>query len=291
MDAQLTIVDVTGSTNDDLLEAGKQGAPHGTGLAARAQTAGRGRRGHKWDSTAGNLLLSIVLRPRVDPAKYSGLAAVSGLAVLEALEAQGLANEIGLKWPNDLVARGHKLGGILVEAARDSEGEPFAVCGIGANVNYTPQEVPDGGLAAIGLSDLNENVPAVDVLLKEVYHAVIGAVDAWAERLNAMEENAGRSRPPTANMSLTSIGLGSTLSPAPPLETNWREASFKPSMTVVARASRRKTACDPSILRRHRCAPWANKAPQPPIRLHHPDPQGHHSKQKGPRYRNGSGAL
>ena len=130
MDAKLTIVDVTGSTNDDLLEAGKQGAPHGTGLAARAQTAGRGRRGHKWDSTAGNLLLSIVLRPYVNPAKYSGLAAVSGLAVLEALEKQGLANEIGLKWPNDLVARGRKLGGILVEAARDNEGKPFAVCGI-----------------------------------------------------------------------------------------------------------------------------------------------------------------
>lgn len=191
MDAQLTIVDVTGSTNDDLLEAGKQGAPHGTGLAARAQTAGRGRRGHKWDSTAGNLLLSILLRPRVDPAKYSGLAAVSGLAVLEALEKQGLANEIGLKWPNDLVARGRKLGGILVEAARDNEGKPFAVCGIGVNVNYTPQEVPDGGLTAIGLSDLNESVPTVDMLLDEVYHAVIDAVDAWAERLNAMEENAG----------------------------------------------------------------------------------------------------
>lgn len=191
MDAKLTIVDVTGSTNDDLLEAGKQGAPHGTGLAARAQTAGRGRRGHKWDSTAGNLLLSIVLRPRVDPAKYSGLAAVSGLAVLEALEKQGLANKIGLKWPNDLVARGRKLGGILVEAARDNEGKPFAVCGIGVNVNYTPQEVPDGGLTAIGLSDLNESVPTVDMLLDEVYHAVIDAVDAWAERLNAMEENAG----------------------------------------------------------------------------------------------------
>ena len=185
MDAKLTVVDVTGSTNDDLLEAGKQGAPHDTGLAARAQTAGRGRRGHKWDSTAGNLLLSIVLRPCVNPAKYSGLAAVSGLAVLEALEKQGLANEIGLKWPNDLVARGRKLGGILVEAARDNEGKPFAVCGIGVNVNYTPQEVPDGGLAAIGLSDLNESVPAVDMLLDEVYHAVIDAVDTWAERLNA----------------------------------------------------------------------------------------------------------
>lgn len=191
MDAKLTIVDVTGSTNDDLLEAGKQGAPHGTGLAARAQTAGRGRRGHKWDSTVGNLLLSIVLCPCVNPAKFSGLAAVSGLAVLEALEKQGLANEIRLKWPNDLVARGRKLGGILVEAARDNEGKPFAVCGIGVNVNYTPQEVPDGGLAAIGLSDLNESVPTVNMLLDEVYHAVIDAVDAWAERLNAMEEDGG----------------------------------------------------------------------------------------------------
>lgn len=191
MDAKLTIVDVTGSTNDDLLEAGKQGAPHGTGLAARAQTAGRGRRGHKWDSTAGNVLLSIVLRPCVNPAKFSGLAAVSGLAVLEALEKQGLANEIRLKWPNDLVARGRKLGGILVEAARDNEGNPFEVCGIGVNVNYVPAEVPDGGLPAIGLSDLNESVPAVDMLLDEVYHAVIDAVDAWAERLNAKEEDAG----------------------------------------------------------------------------------------------------
>lgn len=191
MDSRLTIVDVTGSTNDDLLEAGKQGAPHGTGLAARAQIAGRGRRGHKWDSTVGNLLLSLVLRPCVNPAKFSGLAAVSGLAVLEALEKQGLANEIRLKWPNDLVARGRKLGGILVEAARDNEGKPFAVCGIGVNVNYVPSEVPDGGLPAIGLSDLNENVPAVDVLLKEVYHAVVDSVDAWAEQLNALTEDAG----------------------------------------------------------------------------------------------------
>lgn len=191
MDSRLTIVDVTGSTNDDLLEAGKRGAPHGTGLAARAQTAGRGRRGHKWDSTVGNLLLSIVLRPCVNPAKFSGLAAVSGLAVLEVLEKQGLANEIRLKWPNDLIARGRKLGGILVEAARDNEGKPFAVCGIGVNVNYTPQEVPDGGLAAIGLSDLNESVPTVNMLLDEVYHAVIDAVDAWTERLNAKEEDAG----------------------------------------------------------------------------------------------------
>ena len=191
MDARLTVVDITGSTNDDLLEAGKLGAPHGTGLAARAQTAGRGRRGHTWDSTAGNLLLSIVVRPNVNPAKYPGLAAVCGLAVLKTLEKQGLATEIGLKWPNDLVARGRKLGGILVEAARDNEGKPFAVCGIGVNVNYTPQEVPDGGLPAIGLSDLNESVPSVDTLLDEAYRTVTDCVDAWAEQLNALVEDAG----------------------------------------------------------------------------------------------------
>ena len=191
MDAHLTVVDVTGSTNDDLLEAGKLGAPHGTGLAARAQTAGRGRRGRKWDSTAGNLLLSIVVRPNVNPAKYSGLAAVCGLAVLKTLEKQGLATEIGLKWPNDLVARGRKLGGILVEAARDNEGKPFAACGIGLNVNYTPQEVPDGGLAAIGLSDLHESIPSVDTLLDEAYRTVTDCVDAWAEQLNTLEEDAG----------------------------------------------------------------------------------------------------
>ena len=255
MDSRLTIVDVTGSTNDDLLEAGKQGAPHGTGLAARAQTAGRGRRGHKWDSTVGNLLLSLVLRPCVNPAKFSGLAAVSGLAVLEALEKQGLANEIRLKWPNDLVARGRKLGGILVEAARDNEGKPFAVCGIGVNVNYAPQEVPDGGLPAIGLSDLNESVPAVDMLLDEVYHAVIDAADAGQSASTPRKKMPVRSRPSTTNISPTLIGSGSTLSPAPPLETSWHEAYLERSTIAAEHALRPRAACASSTSKKHPCAP------------------------------------
>ena len=143
--------------------------------------------------------------------------------------------------------------------------------------------MPDGGLAAIGLSSLNENVPAVDVLLEEVYHAVIGAVDAWAERPNAMEENAGPLAPAHGEYVAHLNWIGEhVIARSPAGETNWREASFKPSRTLVARASRRKTACGPSILRRHPCVPWAHKAPQPPIRLHHPVPQGHHAKQKSP---------
>lgn len=191
MDAELSIVDVTGSTNDDLLQAGKQGAPHGTGLAARSQTAGRGRRGHTWDSTAGNLLLSIVLRPHVSTSRYSGLAAVAGLSVLKVLEQLGLADEVTLKWPNDLIARERKLGGILVEASRDIHGEPFAVCGIGVNVAYTPREVPNGSLAAIGLADLNESVPSVETLLREVHRAVVAATDRWANELLTLPASSG----------------------------------------------------------------------------------------------------
>ncbi len=186
MESDLTFVDVTGSTNTDLMLAGKHGAPHGHALAARRQTAGRGRRGHTWDSTEGNLLLSLVLRPRVTSTQLSGLAAVSGLAALHALERQGLADEIQLKWPNDLVARERKLGGILVESAHDVNGNMFAVCGIGLNVTYTPPTVPDTWLAAISLADLNSQVPPVTDLAIDMRRAIVDAVDAWVQTLASM---------------------------------------------------------------------------------------------------------
>lgn len=186
MQKTLTFVDVTGSTNTDLLLAGKQGAPHGWGLAAKRQTAGRGRRGHSWDSTVGNLLLSIVLRPHVSSAQLSGLAAVCGLAAVRELEREGLAEEIELKWPNDLTARGKKLGGILVESARDQAGHTFAVCGIGVNVTYTPPKVPDEGLAAISLAELNPKVPPVKELTRDMHRAIVDAVDEWSRALASM---------------------------------------------------------------------------------------------------------
>lgn len=188
MQRALTFVDVTGSTNTDLLLAGKQGAPHGWGLAAKRQTAGRGRRGHSWDSTEGNLLLSIVLRPPVSSAQLSGLAAVCGLAAVRELERKGLAEEIELKWPNDLTARGKKLGGILVESARDHTGHTFAVCGIGVNVAYTPPQVPDESLAAISLAELNPKVPLVKDLTRDMHRAIVDAVDAWSGALASMPE-------------------------------------------------------------------------------------------------------
>lgn len=168
-EARLRMLDETGSTNDDARELARSGAPHGTAVAARRQSAGRGRRGHAWASDEGNLYLSVVLRPGVAPARLPGLAPACGVGVAGALRELVPAADVRLKWPNDLLAGGRKLGGILVEVERDA-----AVCGVGVNVASAP-----AGLAATSLAELGR-VAAVDELARLVRERVVTAVDAWA---------------------------------------------------------------------------------------------------------------
>jgi BirA family biotin operon repressor/biotin-[acetyl-CoA-carboxylase] ligase len=125
----------TDSTNDRARVLAVGGAPHGTLVTAGAQTAGRGRQGRTWDAPAGRaLLMSLVLRtwPRLLP-----LAAA--VAVADVAEAAAGGAEISIKWPNDVLLRGGKLAGILVEA-RPQEG--WAVVGIGMNVAVRPGDLP-----------------------------------------------------------------------------------------------------------------------------------------------------
>lgn len=164
----ITLLDSVGSTNDEALAAGRAGAPHGWTVAARAQTAGRGRRGHVWESPRGNLYLSVVLRPQVGPSRLPGLAAACGLGVTDVLR------EARLKWPNDLLAEGRKLAGILVEAARDDSGRPFAVCGVGVNVESAPR-----GLDAISLAELGD-ARSFSALAESLRTGIVARVDAWA---------------------------------------------------------------------------------------------------------------
>lgn len=184
MNRDWKLIEVTGSTNTDLIEAGKQGAPHGTGLAARRQTAGRGRRGHTWDSTEGNLLLSVILRPNVASTQLTGLAAVCGLAIAHELKQLDYDYGVTLKWPNDLTINDRKLGGVLVEAAIDKNGDRFAVCGIAINIAYAPSVVGDNGLTPICLKDLNDNVPELETLIDRVYSSVMEYSNRWAAELN-----------------------------------------------------------------------------------------------------------
>ncbi len=137
-----------GSTNDELRALADYGAAEGLIFVAEAQSAGRGRRGAKWESEAGlDLSFSVLLRPKFEKKLWGRLSLVAGLAVCEAMEAWDLEAEI--KWPNDVWCGKRKLAGILVETVRD-----FVVIGIGVNVNSLRKGEP---LAAVSVCDLYGN--------------------------------------------------------------------------------------------------------------------------------------
>ena len=191
----LRVVDVTTSTNDDAREAAREGALHGSAVAARVQTAGRGRRGHVWESPRGSLYLSCVLRPSVPMHFFTGLPAVCALGVFDCLRDDLGIAQAALKWPNDIVAGPSKLAGILVEAGSSAMGT-FAVCGVGVNVapamaDTAPQAqatseadaVPSPeALARTCLEELVEDpskLPAFEDIAELLRRRIVARVDAW----------------------------------------------------------------------------------------------------------------
>ncbi|HSS70899.1 MAG TPA: biotin--[acetyl-CoA-carboxylase] ligase [Casimicrobiaceae bacterium] len=134
--AKLTVevVDTIDSTNSELSRRAARQDIHRHALAAEAQSAGRGRRGRAWTAIAGgSITFSLGWRFEQGAGHLSGLTLAVGLAVARALEAQGFAG-IELKWPNDLMHRRAKLGGILVELTGDALGPSLAIIGVGLNV-------------------------------------------------------------------------------------------------------------------------------------------------------------
>ena len=139
----------TDSTNRVAFELGHAGEPEGAVVLAEEQTAGRGRAGHAWHSErAAGIYVTLLLRPKLAPVQAPLLTMMAGLSVHAAVEAvTGLA--VDLKWPNDLMIRGKKAGGILTEMHADPEAIRFVVVGIGLNVN---QERFPGELTNIATS-------------------------------------------------------------------------------------------------------------------------------------------
>lgn len=131
------VVETCGSTNEELLARAAAGAPSGTALACETQTAGRGRRGRAWIAPpGGSLAFSLLWRMPRSGAALAGLSLAAGVACLRAMERCGVSGA-ALKWPNDIVHGGGKLGGILVEAVPGGEGSAV-VCGVGINTRLTP---------------------------------------------------------------------------------------------------------------------------------------------------------
>lgn len=124
------------STNEFLLE---QGSLHGHAALAEYQTAGRGRRANRWISPpASGICLSVGWRFDSAPSALMLLSLLSAVAVLRALHRCEIAS-VGLKWPNDIVCAGCKLGGILVESRGQIAGAVDVVLGLGLNVRLPPK--------------------------------------------------------------------------------------------------------------------------------------------------------
>lgn len=122
------------STNSYLLHRAKEGLAGGAVCLAEWQSAGRGRRGRSWVSPFGaNLYLSLLWRFALEPALLSGVSLAVGVALVRALSGLGI-DGLGLKWPNDLLWRGRKLAGVLLEFGGESGGSCYIVAGVGLNV-------------------------------------------------------------------------------------------------------------------------------------------------------------
>jgi BirA family transcriptional regulator, biotin operon repressor / biotin---[acetyl-CoA-carboxylase] ligase len=139
----------TDSTNRVAMELGYTNEPEGAVVIAEEQTAGRGRAGRNWHSErATGIYATLLLRPKISPVQAPLLTMMAGLSAHAAIQAQtGLQPDV--KWPNDLVLNGKKLGGILTEMHAEPTVVRFVIVGIGINVN---QEQFPAELSAIATS-------------------------------------------------------------------------------------------------------------------------------------------
>jgi BirA family biotin operon repressor/biotin-[acetyl-CoA-carboxylase] ligase len=183
--------DVVGSTSTEAANAARAGDAGDVWLAALQQTAGRGRRGRAWESPHGNLAASLLLVPEADPAQSATLGFAAGVALHEALrtvlpdltlrsgiDGAAAANgngRIALKWPNDVLADGDKLAGILLEALKRPDGTSAVVIGFGVNVVAAPEGLP---YPATSLAALGSDVTAEQVF-GTLSDAWVDAIELW----------------------------------------------------------------------------------------------------------------
>lgn len=169
MKIQLQQFDVLESTNVTAVAFAKEGAPEGTVIVAERQEGGRGRMKRAWDSPAGGLWFSVVLRPHIEPQYAAQVTLLAGVAVAQALRQIYQTDEITIKWPNDLLLKSKKICGILSEMQLDENGTiDYAIVGIGINVALNPKDFPKDlkEIAASLNASFNKNYTCTYVLAK-----------------------------------------------------------------------------------------------------------------------------
>ena len=153
--------DTIDSTNTKAKELAKRGAPHGTIIIAGQQTGGRGRMGRSFSSPAGmGVYLSVILRPNCTPDQLMHLTCAAGVAAMSAVEQVcGICPDI--KWANDLILGGKKLGGILTELGFAGNIVDYAIIGIGINCLQRAEDFP-AELQTIATSLLEQTDKAIE---------------------------------------------------------------------------------------------------------------------------------
>ena len=167
----------------------KKGAAEGTVVIAGKQTAGKGRIGRTWLSPEGSLAMSVVLKPPLE--NLPQLVMIASLAVVKAIK-QVAGLETRIKWPNDIMLKGKKVCGILIENEVKGGKVNFAVIGIGINVNFQPLDFPEIADIATSLSheagQKISNVELTSALLLELERLYLEA-QAGAAVYREWQEN------------------------------------------------------------------------------------------------------
>jgi BirA family biotin operon repressor/biotin-[acetyl-CoA-carboxylase] ligase len=183
-----------GSTNTLALEAAAAGAPEGSVFLAEQQTAGRGRGNNQWHSEqSAGIYCSVVLRPAVPPSEVLTLSLAAGLAVQSAIQETDSRVQADLKWPNDVLVQGKKVGGILTEMSAEATRVRHIVVGVGINVNQAsfPEDLEQTATSlriATGSEwSRVELCAALLKLLDREYRELLQPMEAQAEILRRFE--------------------------------------------------------------------------------------------------------
>ncbi|WP_205623381.1 biotin--[acetyl-CoA-carboxylase] ligase [Desulfosporosinus sp. HMP52] len=159
--------DELSSTNDRAKELARQGALHGLTVLASRQQAGRGRLQRQWESPAGGLWMSVVLRPNLSLADASKITLAASVAIVDTVQ-ELFELSIGIKWPNDLIYKGQKLAGILGEVVGEWNTVQTLILGIGVNGNFPRKQLnntfPATTLQEILGFDIDLNLLAAKIL-------------------------------------------------------------------------------------------------------------------------------
>ncbi len=130
------------STNTLAMEMASSGAPEGAVIIAETQTGGKGRIGRKWLSPAGNMYMSVILRPRIALQKAPLITLMGAVAAAAAIR-RHCGCDAGIKWPNDILISSKKVAGLLTEMSAEQDRIRHIVLGIGIDVNMDPDVLPD----------------------------------------------------------------------------------------------------------------------------------------------------